>query len=161
MRWLLLSSIVLAGLAAVLTTRALDGGSAAAKDVSQTRVGRVQGSEAFIAVAYDGRGLRAYAVNGSARRPATLAKWFTARWDGRRAITMLSGASRLELEPLHADGRVSGTLDGRAFSAAPATGPAGLYERSGRRAIVLADGSQRSVSRPADRRAAHAAWRSR
>jgi hypothetical protein len=144
-RRLVLISLVLMGLAVAVAPDSRESGSAAAGDGAQSRVGPVQGSEAFIAVRYDGRRLRAYACNGSARRPATLSKWFEARWDGREPVTMVNGDSTLRVERLHADGRISGRLDGRTFTATPATGPGGLHERDGRRTIVLADGSQRGT----------------
>jgi hypothetical protein len=142
-RWLVLMSIVLAGLAVALAADARRGGA-----TPDTRVGRVQGTEAFISVSYDGRRLRAYACDGSPRRLATLSKWFDAPWDGHGPVTMVNGDSTLRIERLHADGRISGRLDGHRFTADPATGPAGLHERDGRRTIVLADGSQRGTFIP-------------
>jgi hypothetical protein len=42
-------------------------------------------------VTYDGERLRAYACDGSARRPATISAWFEAAWDGREPVTIVSG----------------------------------------------------------------------
>jgi hypothetical protein len=46
---------------------------------------------------------------------------------------------------VHADGRISGRLDGHRFTVQPATGPAGLVEPNGARWVVLADGSIRGA----------------
>ena len=152
---LLLVSIALMGLAVVLGPDSQPGraGSgaeevAAIPRAAETRVGRVQGTEAFIALRYDGRRLRAYACNGSARRPATISGWFEADWDGREPVTMVSDGLRLRVGSVHPGGRISGRLDGHRFTADPATGPAGLHEREGRRSIVLADGSVRGTFVP-------------
>jgi hypothetical protein len=149
---LLLVSIALMGLAVVLgldsqpgRVGSADEQSAAIARGTDTRVGRVQGTEAYIAVRYDGLRLQAYACDGSARRPATVSGWFEAEWDGREPATIVSDGLRLRVERLHADGRISGRLDGHRFTAEPATGPAGLFERDGRRSVVLADGSVRGA----------------
>ena len=121
------------------------GESAAVPRSAETRVGRVRGTEAYIAVLYDGRRLRAYACDGSARRPPTVAEWFEAVWDSRAPVTMVSGGVRLRVERLDPDGRIRGRLDGHRFTATPATGPAGLDVRDGARWIRLADGSVRGA----------------
>jgi hypothetical protein len=149
---LLLISIALMGLAVVLgldsqpgRVGATDERAAVALPRSDSRVGRVQGTEAFIAVSYDGGRLRAYAGDGSARRPATMSVSFEADWDGREPVTTVGDGVRLRVERLHPDGRISGRLDGHRFTATPATGPAGLFDRAGSRWIVLADGSVRQL----------------
>ena len=148
---LFIVSIALMGLAVLLAPDShpgrgsADEESAAIARAADSRVGRVQGTEAFIALRYDGLRLQAYACNGSARRPATISGWFEADWDGREPVTMVSEGLRLRVERLHPGGRISGRLDGHRFTADPATGPAGLFERNGRRSVVLADGSVRGA----------------
>lgn len=97
---------------------------AAAEPTRTVAVGKAQGIEAFVAVTYDGHRLRAYACNGSARRPATISTWFNAPWDGRSPITVVNGE-----HTLHLDGPHSGRLDGHTIRLRRATGQAGLYER--------------------------------
>jgi len=111
---------------AVLITALALAGTATAKPSRTVAVGKVQGTEAYLAVTYDGHRLRAYACNGSARRLPTISARFEAPWDGRSPITVKSGGHTLDL-----DGTASGRLDGRhRFALAPATGPAGLYEQT-------------------------------
>jgi hypothetical protein len=117
-----------------------------------TAVGKVNGTEAFLAVSYDGQRLRAYACDGSARRLPTISKRFKTRWDGRSPIS----AGGLSIDRmLPRDGRIRGRLHGHRFTLEPATGPAGLYDRTRwnvrRTSVVLPDGSIRGVSRPAGR----------
>jgi hypothetical protein len=141
------------GVVVVLALGSRERGSAANDERSgtpvratETRVGRVQGTEAYIALTHDGRRLRAYACDGSARRPATMSAWFEAPWDGRSPIAVVSAdGAKLRVERLHADGRISGRLEGHRFTAEPATGPAGRVERDGARWVVLADGSVRGA----------------
>ena len=127
-----------------LLISALAAGPAAAKPARDVAVGKVRGTEAYLAVTYDGHRLRAYACNGSARRLPTISSWFEARWDGRSPITV----DDLRIERVDEDGRIGGQLDGRRFALAPATGPAGLYEQTSgtttERSIVLARGDIRS-----------------
>ena len=116
------TKLILAGLITALAMA----GTATAKPSRTVAVGKVQGTEAYLAVTYDGHRLRAYACNGSARRLPTISAWFDAPWDGRGPIRVKSGGHTLEL-----DGPTSGRLDGRhRFALAPATGPAGLYEQT-------------------------------
>jgi hypothetical protein len=73
----------------------------------------------------------------------------TAPWDGRTPITIVgAGGAKLRVERVHADGRISGRLDGHRFTVEPATGTAGLVERDGARRVVLADGSIRGTMIP-------------
>ena len=143
-RWLLVILIVLI---AVLTA-----GSAVAKPTRTVAVGQVQGTEAYLAVTYDGHRLRAYACNGSARRLPTISTWFEAPWDGRSAITVVDGGVELRIDRVHADGRISGRLDGHRFALEPATGPAGLYEETSgtttETSVVLANGNIRGTFVP-------------
>jgi hypothetical protein len=134
----------ISGLAVVIALASQPGASPGR--AASEHVGRVQGTEAYIAVTYDGRRLRAYACDGSGRRPATTSAWFEAAWDGRKPITIVAdGGAELRVERVHADGRISGRLDGHRFTVEPATGPAGLVERDGARWVVLADGSIRGA----------------
>jgi hypothetical protein len=112
-RWLL---VILAVLIAVVAA-----GSAVAKPSRTVAVGKVQGTEAYLAVTYDGHQLRAYTCDGSARRLPTLSRWFEAPWDGRSPITR---------HALTMAGPVDGRLGGHRFTLEPATGPGGLYERT-------------------------------
>jgi hypothetical protein len=127
----------------------LGAGTAAAKPSATTAVGKVQGTEAYLAVTYDGAKLRAYACDGSARRLPTISTWFEAEWDSRRAITVISGGHKLEIERVHADGRIEGELDGHPFVLERASGPAGLYERTSGTTtdtwVVLATGDIRGA----------------
>jgi hypothetical protein len=116
-RWLIVIPIVL--IAAVAA------GSAVAKPSRTVAVGKVQGTEAYLAVTYDGHRLRAYACNGSARRLPTISGWFEAPWDGRSAITVVDGGHTLTM-----DGPATGRLDGHRFTLDPASGPGGLYEQT-------------------------------
>ena len=115
------TKLILAGLITALAMA----GTATAKPSRTVAVGKVQGTEAYLAVTYDGHRLRAYACNGSARRLPTISAWFDAPWDGRGPITVKSGGHTLEL-----DGPTSGRLDGHRIELEPATGPAGLYEET-------------------------------
>lgn len=132
-----------------LVIAALVPGSAAA-DHGTTAVGKVRGTEAFLAVMSDGKRLHAYACNGSARRLPTISAWFDAPWDGRSRISVTSGGVELEIERVHTDGRISGRLDGHRFSLRPATGPAGLYDSNDgttrKTSVVLANGDIRGVT---------------
>jgi hypothetical protein len=98
--------------------------SAVAKPSRTVAVGKVQGTEAYLAVTYDGHRLRAYACDGSARRLPTTSAWFQAPWDGRSPMTVVSHGHTLKL-----DGPMSGRLDGlrfeleRAYLSQPTCGP--------------------------------------
>jgi hypothetical protein len=126
--------------------------AAAPAEARTTMVGKVNGTEAFLAVSYDGERLRAYASDGSARRLPTISKWFKTGWDGRSPIS----AAGLSIDRvLVRDGRIRGRLHGHRFTLEPATGPAGLYDRTRwnlrRTSVVLPDGSVRGFSRAAGR----------
>jgi hypothetical protein len=127
-------------------------GPAAAKPTRTVAVGQVQGTEAYLAVTYDGHRLRAYACNGSARRLPTISTWFDAPWDGRSPITVVNAGVRLRIDRMHADGRIGGRLDGHRFALEPATGPAGLYEETSgttnETSVVLANGDLRGAFIP-------------
>ena len=137
------TKLILAGLITALAMA----GTATAKPSRTVAVGKVQGTEAYLAVTYDGHRLRAYACNGSARRLPTISAWFDAPWDGRGPITVKSGGHTLEL-----DGPMSGRLDGHRIELEPATGPAGLYEETRgttiETSIVLGNGEIRGTMIP-------------
>ena len=124
---------------AVLVTALAAAGTAAAKPSRTVTAGKVQGTEAYLAVTYDGHRLRAHACNGSARRLPTTSAWFGAPWDGRSPITVTGGGHTLRL-----DGPAGGRLDGQRF----ALEPGGLYvQTSGtttETSIVLRNGEIRS-----------------
>jgi hypothetical protein len=130
----------------------LGAGSAVAKPSRTTAVGKVQGTEAYLAVTYDGAKLRAYACDGSARRLPTVSTWFEAEWDGRSAIAVISDGVELRIARVGDDGRITGTLDGHDFVLEPASGPAGLYERTSGTTtdtwVVLASGDIRGAMIP-------------
>jgi hypothetical protein len=135
------TKLILAVLIAVLAAA----GSAVAKPSRTVAVGKMRGTEAYLAVTYDGHRLRAYVCNGSARRLPTISAWFGAPWDGRSPITV---GRRLTL-----DGPRSGRLDGRRFRLDPATGPGGLYEQTSgtttQVSVVLNNGEIRGTFIPA------------
>jgi len=122
-------------------------GSAAAKPSRTVAVGKVQGTEAYLAVTYDGHRLRAYACNGSARRLATISYWFEAPWDGRSPIAVTVDGHTLRM-----DGPLSGRLDGHRFTLERAAGPAGLFERTSgtttETSVVLNNGEIRGTMVP-------------
>ena len=132
---------------AVVITALAAAGSAVAKPSRTVAVGKVQGTEAYLAVTYDGHHLRAYACNGSARRLPTISTWFEAPWDGRSPITVVDGGHTLTM-----DGPTSGRLDGHRFELDPATGPAGLFEQTRgtttETSIVLGNGEIRGAMIP-------------
>jgi hypothetical protein len=138
-RWLL---IILALLIAVVAA-----GSAVAKPSATVAVGKVQGTEAYLAVTFDGHHLRAYACDGSARRLPTISAWFEAPWDGRSRIAVTIGGHTLRL-----DGPTSGRLDGHRFALERATGPAGLFEQTSgtttETSVVLNNGEIRGAMSP-------------
>jgi hypothetical protein len=122
-------------------------GSAVAKPSRTVAVGKVQGTEAYLAVTYDGHRLRAYACDGSARRLPTVSAWFEAPWDGRSPIAVTVGGHTLSM-----DGPTSGRLDGHRFSLDPASGPGGLYEQvsgtTSETSVVLNNGEIRGTFMP-------------
>jgi hypothetical protein len=138
-RWLLLIPMVLIAVLAA--------GSAVAKPSRTVAVGKVQGTEAYLAVTYDGHHLRAYACNGSARRLPTVSTWFEAPWDGRSPITVVDGGHTLTM-----DGPMTGRLDGHRFTLDSASGPGGLYERTSgtttETSVVLNNGEIRGAMFP-------------
>lgn len=108
-------------------------GSAAQVPIPDSKVGKVKGTGAYIAVAYDGRRVQVYVCNGTSTRGATISKWFRGAWDGESPLTLGRPGLELEIEDVRADGRVSGHLhwNGKRhdFTVRPATGAAGLYNR--------------------------------
>ena len=138
-RWLLVILVVLIAVVAA--------GSAVAKPSRTVAVGKVQGTEAYLAVTYDGHELRAYACNGSARRLPTISAWFEAPWDGRSPIAVTVGGHTLKL-----DTPTSGWLDGHRFTLERATGPAGLFEQTSgtttETSVVLNNGGIRGTFVP-------------
>ena len=113
----------------------------------------MRGTEAFLAVIYDGHRLHAYACDGSARRLPTISSWFEAPWDGRSAISVVNGGVELRIERVHEDGRISGRLDGRRFDAEPGDRACGALraDRAARRrerSVVLASGDIRGAFIP-------------
>jgi hypothetical protein len=123
------------------------------------RVGRVDGTRAFIGVSLDGRRLRAYVCDGTVKRKPKIKQWFRGRWDGRSPLTLKAGGLELHIDAVAADGAVTGRLalrDGEhAFSARARPAPAGLHHRlrDGRGAtwILLSERSMRGTfisSRP-------------
>ena len=123
------------------------------KAVSNSQVGRVDGTRAFIAVSFDGRRVRVYVCDGTLKRRATIAQWFSARWDGGTPLRLVRNGITVRLDPVAAEGRISGELTAfsgpHSFTVEPASGPAGLYDgRAGRARdtwIVQPDGSLRGA----------------
>jgi hypothetical protein len=109
--------------------------TAAEETGPETKVGRVEGTRAFIAMRIRDERVRVYVCNGTGKRLATISKWFTGRWDGRSATTLAHGRYELEIdEVVSDDGSVSGRLLGpggaHRWSVAHATPPEGLYRRT-------------------------------
>lgn len=123
------------------------------KAVPNTQVGRIEGTRAHIAVSFAGHRVRVYVCDGTLKRRATIAQWFSARWDGRTPLRMTRNGITVRLDPVAADGRISGELTAfsgpHSFTVAPPGGPAGLYDgRAGRARdtwIVQPDGSLRGA----------------
>lgn len=127
------------------------------KAVPDSQVGQVAGTRAYIAVSYDGERLRVYVCDGTRKRKATISQWFKARWDGLTPLTLVRNGIELTLNPVGADGRITGELTAfsgpHAFAVEPSSGPAGLYDGTDGRGrdsvrstwIVLADGSVRGA----------------
>src|SRR5262245_43440588 len=153
---------VLAGAVIAVLAFALNvGGSTAApaaprlemKAVPDAKVGRVDGTRAYIAASFDGKRLRVYVCDGTKRSKATLSEWFKARWDGRTPLTLTKNGIELRLDPVLPDGRITGSLTAfsgpHAFTVSPATGPAGLYDGKDSQTrstwIVQSDGSVRGA----------------
>ena len=138
-RWLLVIPVLLIAVVAA--------GSAVAKPSRTVAVGKVQGTEAYLAVTYDGHHLRAYACNGSARRLPTISAWFEAPWDGRSPIAVTVDGHTLRM-----DGPLSGRLDGHRFTLDRATDPGGLYEEltgtTTETSVVLNNGEIRGAMVP-------------
>ena len=83
------------------------------------RVGRVAGTEAFVAVSRQGSRIRVYVCDGTLRRDATVSVWFRGRAKER---TYRSGAHTLRLEGDR------GRFDGHGFTLRRAPAPAGLFQ---------------------------------
>jgi hypothetical protein len=102
------------------------------KLLPNSKVGRVAGTRAYIALSFDGRRLRAYVCDGTRGRPGTISQWLDARWDGHSPITLRRNGIEVRIDAVHADGRVTGRLTAfsgpHAFTVEPASGPAGLYD---------------------------------
>jgi hypothetical protein len=139
---------------------ARDSGKAAPlrmKAIPDSLVGRVAGTRAYIAASYDGERLRVYVCDGTRRRKATISQWFKGHWDGRTPLTLVRNGIELKLDPIGADGRITGEMTAfsgpHGFAVEPVTGPAGLYDGTDVRGrdevrstwIVLADGSVRGA----------------
>lgn len=118
-------------------------------------VARVADSGAFVGLSLDRGLVRAYVCDGTATRPATIARWFQGRWDGRRPLTLRAGGVEFRLDPIGVDGGIAGTVraGGRtgSFVLRRATGKAGLYDGADVRrqlratTVVLADGRYRGA----------------
>jgi hypothetical protein len=155
---------LLASAAIVAAALGLHGAAAAAapradvvplKAVPHSKVGRVDGTRAFVALAFDGRRLSGYVCDGTARRAATIAQWFEAGWDGRSPLTLVRKGIELRIDRVFADGHVRGHVQAfsgpHAFTVAAAPEPAGLQvgtdatRRVRATWIVLGDGSIRGA----------------
>jgi hypothetical protein len=107
--------------------------------------GRVAHTRAFIGLSVDGGRLRAYVCDGTTRRKPTISKWFRTRWDGHSPLTVVRGSHTLQIDSVEADGTIHGRVDTHAFTARPATPPAGLYHRAGARGGTWIALSRRSA----------------
>ena len=73
-------------------------------------VGRVDGTRAFLGVSLDGKRLRAYVCDGTAKRKATILQWFNGRRDGRRPLRLRAGGHLLQITSRRAGGVIRGRL---------------------------------------------------
>jgi hypothetical protein len=156
-RFALPAAVLIAALALALPTASpsAERGPQAAplklNSVPHSRVGRVDGTRAHIAVSFDGRRVRVYVCDGTPKRRATISQWLKARWNGLEPIMLVSDGVEVRLDPVHPEGRITGALTAfsgpHTFAVEPASGPAGLYDGKDRRIrdtwIVLPDGSLR------------------
>jgi hypothetical protein len=64
-------------------------------------VGRVQGTDTFIAVLPDARAgqLKVYACDGQPGRDVTVDQWFTRAWDGTSPVTLNGGGHTVTVRP--------------------------------------------------------------
>jgi hypothetical protein len=64
-------------------------------------VGRVQGTDTFIAVLPDAQTgqLKVYACDGQPGRDVTVDQWFTAAWDGTSPVTLSGGGHTVTVRP--------------------------------------------------------------
>jgi hypothetical protein len=97
------------------------------------RVGRVDGTRAFIGVSLDGGRLRVYVCDGTLKHKPTIKQWFRGRWDGQSPLTLTADGVELHIDAVAVDGTVTGRLvlrDGEhAFTTRSRPAPAGLYHR--------------------------------
>jgi hypothetical protein len=107
--------------------------SSAQAPLPDAKVGKVKGTRAYVGLSYEHGRVRVYVCDGASRRSPTISKWFKGRWDGVSPLTLGRPGLELEIEEVHADGRVTGHLHWKGeehdFTLRRATGPAGLYER--------------------------------
>jgi hypothetical protein len=117
------------------------------------RVGRVDGTRAFIGVSVDGRRLRVYVCDGLLKRKPKIKQWFRGRWDGQSPLTLKAGELELHIDSVAPDGTVTGRLvlpsGEHAFGARTRPAPAGLYHRlrdgKGATWILLSEHSMRGT----------------
>jgi hypothetical protein len=91
------------------------------KPLPNVSVGRVDGTQAFIALSVEGGKLRVYVCDGTLRRDPTVSAWFRGRADARE---LRAGGHTLTIDP----GGKTGSFDGHAFTLRPATSPSGLFQ---------------------------------
>jgi hypothetical protein len=158
-------SLVAVAMLAVTVTAGPRGGadapSAAATLVTGAYVGRVPGSQAYIAVVVTRRTVRAYVCNGKAKTSRrTLARWLGAN---RTGDTIHLRNRRVVIDATVSRAAVRGTVklpgrQARTFTATRARGRAGVYRAEGRSGgssylggwIILRDGSGRGAVIPPD-----------
>ncbi|HEY1277502.1 MAG TPA: hypothetical protein VGF25_21525 [Thermoleophilaceae bacterium] len=128
-----MTRIMLAAAAVAVAVMLLPSGSTAQTPLPHAKVGKVERTRAYIGLSYDDGRVRVYVCNGTSKRSPTISKWFKGRWDGESPLTLGRRGPAVEIEEVHADGRVTGHLHWRGsehdFTLRRATGPAGLYER--------------------------------
>ena len=107
------------------------GGGDSTPTVSGNYVGRVAGSNAFVAIITDGTAVRAYVCDGKPDGTLTIAEWFKGNKTGDSVVLdSLNGTARLAAN--FTPDRVTGTvdvpiLDPLNFQATPVSGDAGFY----------------------------------
>ena len=94
-------------------------------ELPNASVGRVEGTRAFIALSVSGDRVRVYVCDGTPTRRATVSQWFKGRWDGRSPLRLRAGGHVLRIESAR-----TGQFDGKRFRVRPATGAAGVFERT-------------------------------
>jgi hypothetical protein len=145
---------VLTALTALLVACGDDESDAASS--AQRFAGRVQGTDALIALVYEGANVNGYLCDGNEGK-GELSEWFVASGSGDPIAFVATSRNGIKISGTTKPGGIEGTVtfvDGseKSFSASPATDDAGLYRASAKDSgghnlvagwILLEDGTQR------------------